>query len=60
VMKREQSNAASRFHQPRAVWAVALACVVSLMGIGLVDSILPAPELRKERKGRYDMDTNEE
>ncbi len=27
--------------QPRAVWAVAFACVVSFMGIGLVDPILP-------------------
>jgi MFS family permease len=28
--------------QPKAVWAVALACVVAFMGIGLVDPILPA------------------
>jgi MFS family permease len=28
--------------QPRAVWAVAFACVVAFMGIGLVDPILPA------------------
>ena len=28
--------------QPRAVWAVAFACVVSFMGLGLVDPILPA------------------
>src|SRR6202167_6131927 len=34
--------AASPFHQPKAVWAVAFACVVSFMGIGLVDPILPA------------------
>jgi MFS transporter, ACDE family, multidrug resistance protein len=27
--------------QPRAVWAVAFACVVAFMGIGLVDPILP-------------------
>ncbi len=33
---------ANPFHQPRAVWAVAFACVVSFMGIGLVDPILPA------------------
>ncbi|MGH3352648.1 MAG: MFS transporter [Nocardioides sp.] len=33
--------AASPFKQPRAVWAVAFACVVSFMGIGLVDPILP-------------------
>ncbi len=32
----------SPFHQPKGVWAVALACVVSFMGIGLVDPILPA------------------
>ncbi len=31
----------SPFRQPRAVWAVAFACVVSFMGIGLVDPILP-------------------
>jgi MFS family permease len=37
-MKRQQSP----FRQPRAVWAVAFACVVSFMGIGLVDPILPA------------------
>ena len=30
----------SPFTQPRAVWAVAFACVVSFMGIGLVDPIL--------------------
>jgi MFS transporter, ACDE family, multidrug resistance protein len=33
---------ASPFRQPKAVFAVALACVVSFMGIGLVDPILPA------------------
>jgi len=32
--------AVSPFKQPRAVWAVAFACVVSFMGIGLVDPIL--------------------
>ena len=32
----------SPFRQPRAVWAVDFACVVSFMGIGLVDPILPA------------------
>lgn len=32
----------SIFDQPKAVWAVAFACVVSFMGIGLVDPILPA------------------
>ncbi|WP_067508962.1 MFS transporter [Actinoplanes sp. TFC3] len=34
--------AANPFKQPRAVWAVAFACVISFMGIGLVDPILPA------------------
>ncbi len=33
---------ASILHQPRAVWAVAFACVIAFMGIGLVDPILPA------------------
>jgi predicted MFS family arabinose efflux permease len=28
------------FQQPRAVWAVAVACVIAFMGIGLVDPIL--------------------
>src|ERR1700724_2303647 len=32
----------SPFRQPKGVWAVALACVVSFMGIGLFDPILPA------------------
>jgi MFS transporter, ACDE family, multidrug resistance protein len=35
-------TASSPFRQPRAVWAVAFACVISFMGIGLVDPILPA------------------
>jgi MFS transporter, ACDE family, multidrug resistance protein len=34
--------AANPFRQPKAVWAVAFACVVSFMGIGLVDPILPS------------------
>src|ERR1700712_348701 len=34
--------APSPFRQPRAVYAVAFACVISFMGIGLVDPILPA------------------
>lgn len=29
------------FKQPRAAWAVAFACVVAFMGLGLVDPILP-------------------
>src|ERR671939_2043902 len=36
------SAGVSPFRQPRAVWAVAFACVISFMGIGLVDPILPA------------------
>ena len=35
-------RAANPFRQPKAVFAVAFACVVSFMGIGLVDPILPA------------------
>jgi MFS family permease len=33
---------ASLLHQPKAVWAVAFACTIAFMGIGLVDPILPA------------------
>jgi ACDE family multidrug resistance protein len=33
-------SAASPFKQPKAVFAVAFACVMSFMGIGLVDPIL--------------------
>ena len=36
------STVESPFRQPKAVWAVAFACVISFMGIGLVDPILPA------------------
>ncbi|GAA4553443.1 MFS transporter [Pseudonocardia xishanensis] len=36
------STSAGTFRQPKAVWAVAFACVISFMGIGLVDPILPA------------------
>jgi MFS family permease len=36
------SESVSILHQPRAVWAVAFACVIAFMGIGLVDPILPA------------------
>jgi ACDE family multidrug resistance protein len=36
------SAGASTWKQPKAVYAVAFACVVSFMGIGLVDPILPA------------------
>lgn len=37
-----QAAPPSLLHQPTAVWAVAFACVVSFMGLGLVDPILPA------------------
>ena len=37
-----QATSSNPFRQPRAVFAVAFACVVSFMGIGLVDPILPA------------------
>jgi ACDE family multidrug resistance protein len=36
------TNGNSILHQPKAVWAVAFACVIAFMGIGLVDPILPA------------------
>lgn len=32
----------SAFRQPLSVWVIAFACVISFMGIGLVDPILPA------------------
>lgn len=35
-------TAVRRTQQPKAVWAVAFACVISFMGIGFVDPILPA------------------
>lgn len=38
----QQSPSRGFFDQPRAVWAVAFAAVVSFMGLGLVDPILPA------------------
>jgi MFS family permease len=41
-MSAAHAPAASPFRQPKAVWAVAFACVISFMGIGLVDPILPA------------------
>ncbi|MFG3103578.1 MFS transporter [Streptomyces sp. NPDC048182] len=41
-MSAPHEKPASPFRQPRAVWAVAFACVISFMGIGLVDPILPA------------------
>ena len=41
-MAHEKSAGASILKQPKEVWAVAFACVVAFMGIGLVDPILPA------------------
>ncbi|MEU8820853.1 MFS transporter [Actinoplanes sp. NPDC048796] len=41
-MSASGEKAVSPFRQPKAVWAVAFACVISFMGIGLVDPILPA------------------
>jgi len=38
----DKPTGASMFRQPKAVYAVAFACVISFMGIGLVDPILPA------------------
>jgi len=35
-------NEGGLLSQPKAVWAVAFACVISFMGLGLVDPILPA------------------
>lgn len=42
MSSRPSGTAVSPFKQPKAVFAVAFACVVSFMGIGLVDPILPA------------------
>jgi ACDE family multidrug resistance protein len=36
----EEDTKSSMLRQPRAVWAVAFACVIAFMGIGLVDPIL--------------------
>ncbi|WP_273888766.1 MFS transporter [Rubrobacter naiadicus] len=38
----EEEPQESILKQPKAVWAVAFACVVAFMGLGLVDPILPA------------------
>ena len=38
----QDAKAPSPFRQPKAVYAVGFACVISFMGIGLVDPILPA------------------
>ncbi len=41
-MTHVQPRQPSILRQPTAVWAIAFACAVSFMGIGLVDPILPA------------------
>ena len=41
-MSAHGGSAVSVWRQPAQVWAVAFACVVAFMGIGLVDPILPA------------------
>lgn len=41
-MSSDTSHTSNLFKQPKAVYAVAFACVISFMGIGLVDPILPA------------------
>ncbi|SJM53680.1 MFS transporter [Gulosibacter sp. 10] len=41
-MSQSQGKQQGLLKQPKAVWAVAFACVISFMGIGLVDPILPA------------------
>src|SRR5882757_5475251 len=41
-MSHQIQHEVSPFKQPKAVWAVAFACVISFMGIGLVDPILPS------------------
>ncbi|MDN5803036.1 MAG: MFS transporter [Microlunatus sp.] len=41
-MSSHVSGSVSLLKQPKAVWAVAFACVIAFMGIGLVDPILPA------------------
>ena len=38
----DEPSRTSLLRQPPAVWAVAFACVVAFMGLGLVDPILPA------------------
>ena len=41
-MSHAETGRASFWSQPKSVWAVAFAAVVSFMGLGLVDPILPA------------------
>jgi predicted MFS family arabinose efflux permease len=41
-MSAHPSDTSNLLRQPRTVWAVAFACIIAFMGIGLVDPILPA------------------
>jgi MFS transporter, ACDE family, multidrug resistance protein len=41
-MRRRDTRSQGFWSQPKSVWAVAFAAVVSFMGLGLVDPILPA------------------
>jgi hypothetical protein len=41
-MNGHTSQKVTIWRQPAQVWAVAFACVIAFMGIGLVDPILPA------------------
>lgn len=41
-MSGHSSDTRALLTQPRTVWAVAFACIIAFMGIGLVDPILPA------------------
>nr|WP_245739892.1 MFS transporter [Thermoflavimicrobium dichotomicum] len=41
-LEHEDHSLKSILRQPKAAWAVAFACVVAFMGLGLVDPILPA------------------
>lgn len=42
MVSHSKNEGNSLLRQPKAVWAVAFSCVISFMGIGLVDPILPA------------------
>jgi ACDE family multidrug resistance protein len=41
-MNTHETDTKALLKQPRTVWAVAFACIIAFMGIGLVDPILPA------------------
>ena len=48
-MSQSDQHSVNLLKQPKAVWAVAFACVIAFMGIGLVDPILPAISARPRR-----------